>query len=221
MANRRGNNGNSGTLYLGRGREEAPKSPQMVTEAMKLKDTCSLEGSYDQPTHHIKKQRHYFANKSPSSQSYGFSSSHVWMWELDYKENWVLKNWCFWTMVLKKTLESLLDARRSNQSILKEINPVYSLEGLMLKLKLQYFGHLMRRADSFEKTLMLGKTEGRRRRGWQEDEMVGWHHRLNGHEFGWVDSGSLWWTGRPGMLQFMGSQRVRHDWATELNWTFK
>ena len=89
------------------------------------------------------------------------------MWELDYKESWALKNWCFWTVVLEKTLESPLDSRRSNQSILKEISPEYSLQGLMLKLKLQYFGHLMRRNDSSEKTLMLGKIEGRRRRGWQ------------------------------------------------------
>ena len=86
-------------------------------------------------------------------------------------------------MVLEKTLDSLLDARRSNQSILKEINPQYSLEGLILKLKLQYCGHLMRKADSFERTLMLGKTEGRRRRGTTEDDVVGWHHRFNGHEF--------------------------------------
>ena len=99
--------------------------------------------------------------------SHQFSSSHIWMWELDYKESWVLKNWCFWTVVLEKTLESPLDCRRSNQSILKKISPEYSLEGLMLKLKLQYFGHLMGRADSLEKTLMLGKIEGRRRRGWQ------------------------------------------------------
>ena len=89
------------------------------------------------------------------------------MWELDYKESWAPKNWCFWTVVLEKTLESPLDCRRSNQSILKEISPECSLEGLMLKLKLQYFGHLMWRVDSFEKTLMLGKIEGRRRRGWQ------------------------------------------------------
>ena len=90
------------------------------------------------------------------------------MWELDYKESWVPKNWCFWTVVLEKTLESLLwTARRSNQSILKEISPGCSLEGLMLKLKLQYFGHLMWRTDSFEKTLMLGKIEGRRRKWWQ------------------------------------------------------
>ena len=87
--------------------------------------------------------------------------------------------WCW-----KKTLESPLDCRRSNQSILKEISPEYSLEGLMLKLKLQYFGHLIQRADSLEKTLMIGKIEGRRRRWTTEDEMVGWHHRLNGHGFG-------------------------------------
>ena len=123
--------------------------------------------SYDQPRQHVKKQRQYFANKGSSSQSYDFSSSHVWMWELDYKESWALKNWCFRTMVLEKTLESLGIARRSNQYILKEISPEYSLEGLMLKLKLQYFGHLMQRTNSFEKTLMLGKIEARRRRGWQ------------------------------------------------------
>ena len=89
------------------------------------------------------------------------------MWELDYKESWVAKNWCFCTVVLEKTLESPLDARRSNQSILKEISPEYALEGLILKLKLQCFGHLMQKADSLEKTLMLGKIEGGRRRGWQ------------------------------------------------------
>jgi len=87
------------------------------------------------------------------------------MWELDYKESWTPKNWCFWTVVLEKTLEN--PARRSNQSILKEISPEYSLEGLMLKLKLQYFGHLMWRTDSFEKTLMLRKILGGRRRGQQ------------------------------------------------------
>ena len=116
---------------------------------------------------HIKKQRHYFANEGPSSQGCGFSSGHVWMWELDYKESWAPKNWCFWTVVLEKTLESPLDCKEIHQSILKEISPGCSLEGLMLKLKLQYFGHLMRRADSSEKTLMLGKIEGRRKRGRQ------------------------------------------------------
>ena len=123
--------------------------------------------SDDQPRQHIKKQRHYFAIKGPYSQSYGFSSSHVWMWELDYKESWAQKNLCFLTVVLEKTLRIPWTARRSNWSILKEISPGCSLEGLTLKLKLQYFGHLMERADSFEKTLMLGKIEGRGRRGWQ------------------------------------------------------
>ena len=110
------------------------------------------------------KSREITANKGPSSQSYGFSSSHVWMWELDCEEGWVPKNQCFWTVVLEKILESPLDNKEINQSILKEINTKYSLEGLMLKL--QYFGRLMQRTDSLEKTLMLGKTEGGRR-GWQ------------------------------------------------------
>ena len=89
------------------------------------------------------------------------------MWDLDYKESWAPKNWCFWTVLLEKTLQSPFHWRRSNPSSLKEISPEYLLEGLMLKLKLQYFGHLMWRTDSFEKTLMLGKVEGRRRSGWQ------------------------------------------------------
>ena len=119
--------------------------------------------SYNKPRQHLKKQRHLLANKGLYSQSCGFSSSHVWMWELDHKESWVAKNWCFWTVVLEKTLESPLYC--------KEIQPVHPkgdqswvLEGLMLRLKLQYFGHLMQRTDSLEKTLMLGKIEGRRRR---------------------------------------------------------
>ena len=110
----------------------------------------------------ILKSRHYFANKGLSSQGYGFSSSHVWMWKLDCKESWAWTNWCFCIVVLK-TLESPLDCKK--QSIPKGISPECSLEALMLKLKLQYFGHLMRRVDSLEKTLMLGKTEGERRRG--------------------------------------------------------
>ena len=135
----------------------------MVSAAKKLKAACSWKKSYDQPRQHIKKQRHYFANKGPSSQGYGFSSGHVWMWELDYKESIALKNWSFWTVVLQRLLRVLWTARRSNQSILKENSPEYSLEGLMLNPKLQYFGHLMGRTDSFEKALMLGRIEGRRR----------------------------------------------------------
>ena len=121
----------------------------------------------DKPRHRIEKQRHHFADKGPYSQSYSFSSSHVWMWELDHKEGWAVKNWCFWTVVLEKTLRRPLDCKE-----IKPVNPKGNqswifTEGLILKLKLQYFGHLMQRADSLEKTLMLGKMEGRRRRGQQ------------------------------------------------------
>ena len=123
--------------------------------------------SYDQVRQHIKKQRHYFANKGPSSESYGFSSSHVWMWELDYKESWAPKNWCFDLWCWRRLLRVPWTARRSNQSILKEMSPEYSLEGLMLKLKLQYFRHLIQRTESFEMTLRLGKIEGGSRRGQQ------------------------------------------------------
>ena len=119
--------------------------------------------SYDQPRQHIKKQRLYSANKGPSSQRYGFTSSLIWMWELDYKESWGPKNWSFELWCWRRLLWVPWTARRSNQSILKEISPECSFEGLMLKLKLQYFGHLIQRTNSLEKTLMLGKTEGRRR----------------------------------------------------------
>ena len=160
----------------------------------------------------IKKQRH-FANKDPSRQSYGFSSSHVWMWELDYKESWMLKYWYVELWSWRRLLRVPWTARRSNQSIRKEISPEYSLEERMLKLKLQYFGHLMWRTDSLEKTLMLGKIEGRSRRddrGWD-----GWMASLTQWTWVWVNTGSWWWTGRPGVLQSRGSQRVRHNWATE------
>ena len=104
----------------------ALKSLQMVTAAMKLKDMCSLEESYDQPRQHIKKQRHYFTKKGPSNQSNGFSSSHVWMWELDYKESWALKNWYFWTMVLEKTLESPLDFKEIQTIIPKDQSWIFT-----------------------------------------------------------------------------------------------
>ena len=154
--------GNSGWLFLW-----APKSLQMVIAAMKLKTLSPWKESYDQPRQHIKKQRHYFVKKGPCSQSYGFSSHHVWMWDLDYKESWVVKNWCFWTVVLEKTLENLVDC--------KEIQPVHPKGD-------QSWVFIGRTDDKDEtpilwlsdvkswliwKTLMLGKSEGRRRRGWQ------------------------------------------------------
>ena len=182
---------------------------------MKLKDAYSLKESYDQPRQHIQKQRHYFANKSPSSQGYGFSSGHVWIWELDCEESWASEYWCFWTVVLEKTLESPLDC--------KEIQPVYSKGDQSWA----FFG----RTDAEAETPILwprdakcwliwkdpdvGKDWGQEEKGMTEDEMAGWHHRLDGHEFEWtpgVDDGQ----GDLAMLQFMGSQRIKYDWL--LNW---
>ena len=116
---------------------------------------------YDKPRQCFKEQRHHFANKSPSGQSYGFSSSHVWMWKMYHKEGWVPKKWHFRTVVLEKTLASPLDSKEIKPVNPKGNQPEYSLEAL----KLQYLGHLIQRADSLEKTLMLGKIEGRRRKG--------------------------------------------------------
>jgi len=121
---------------------------------MKLKDPFPWKKNYEKPRQHIKKQRHFFTDNGLPVVMHGW-------WELDHKEDWVPKDWCFWNLVLEKTLESPLDRRVSNQSILKEINSKYSSEGLTLKL--QYFGYLMQRADSLEKTLMLGKIEARRK----------------------------------------------------------
>ena len=135
-------------------------------------------------------------------------------WSIKKAECWridAFELWCW-----RRLFRVLWTARRSNQSILKEISPEYSLEGLMLKL--QYFGHLMQRTDSFEKTLMLGKSEGRRERGRQR---MRWLMASPSWTWVWVNSGSWWWTGRPGVLQSMRSQKVGHDWVTELNWTEK
>ena len=178
----------------------APKSLQMVTAAMKLKDTYSWKKSYDQPRQHIKKQRHYFANKGPSSQSYGFSNSHVFMWELDYKESWVPKTWCFWTVVLEKTVESPWDC--------KEIQPVNSKgsqswifigswSSTTLATWLEKLTH-WKRPWCWER-LRAGR-EGDDR-GWD-----GWMVSLTQWTWVGVNSRSWWWTGRPGVLQFMGSQ---------------
>ena len=178
MANRQGNNENSDRLYFW----GLQKSLQMLTAAMKLKD-APWKKSCDQPRQHIKKQTHYSANKSPSSQSYGFSSSHVWVWELDRKESWAQKNWCFWTVMLEKTLESPLDS--------KEIKTV--------NLKGSQFWIITGRTDAEAESPVLwplhgknwligkdpdaGKHWGQEEKGMKEDEMVGWHHWLDGHEF--------------------------------------
>ena len=136
----------------------------------------------------------------------------VGLWGNQHRKIDAFELWCW-----RRLLRVPWTAGRSTQSILKEISPGCSLQGLMMKLKLQYFGHLMRRVDSLRKTLMLGQIGGRRRRG--DRGWDGWMASPTQWTWVWVNSGSWWWTGRPGMLRFMGSQRVQHDWVTELNWT--
>ena len=145
---------------------------------------ASWKKSYDKPRQHIKKQRHYFTNKSLSSQSYGFSSSHVWMWELDHTEGWALKNWCFWTVVLEKTLESPLDCKE-----IKPVHPGFQDQSWI------FIGRTNAEAEApilcppDVKSLLIrkdpdaGKDWRKEEKGMTEDEMVGWHHWLNGHEF--------------------------------------
>ena len=181
---------------------------------MKLKDT-PWKKSYDQPREHTKKQRHYFANKALSSQGYGFSSSHVWMWELDREKVWALKNWCFWTVVLEKALESPLDC--------KEIQPVHS-EG---NQPWDFFERNDAKAETpvlwlpHVKSCLTGKDwcwEGLGAGGEGDNRgSDGWMASLTQWTWVWVNSGSWWWTRRPGVLQFMGSQSRTQlgDW-TEL-----
>ena len=138
-----------------------------------------MKETYDKPRQHIKKQRHYFADKVPYSQRCSFSSSLVWMWELDNKESWTLKNWCFWALVVKMTLESPLNSKK-----FKPVNPKGNQSWIFITrtgAEALVLGHMMQRADSLEKTLILGKIEGCRR-GMTKAEMVGWHDQLNGQE---------------------------------------
>ena len=162
MANRWGISGNSVRLYFG---------------------GLPWKESYDQPRQHIKKQRHYFVNERPSSQGHGFSSGHVWMWELDCEESWALKNWCFWTVVLEETLESSLDWR--------EIQPVHPKEDQSWL----FIGRTDAEAEApvlwlpnvksrpIWKDPDAGKDWGQEEKGTTEDEMGGWHHQRNEHEF--------------------------------------
>ena len=173
--------------------------------------------SYDQPRQHIKKQRHYFANKGLSSQGYDFSSSHVWIWELDYKESWVPKNWCFWTVVLEKTLWESLGLQGDPTS------PFWRRSALEFLLREWCKAETPVLWPPHEKRWLIGKDwcwEGLRAGGEGDDRgWDGWMTSLTRWMWVWVNSGSWWWTGRPGVLRFMGSPRVGHDWATDLNWT--
>ena len=210
MANRCGNNGNSERLYF----FGLQNHCRWWLHPWNSKTLALWRKSYDQPRQRIKKQRHYFANKDPSSQGCGFSSSRVWMWKL---ESWAPKNRCFWTVVLEKTPESPLDC--------KEIQPVHP--------KGNQSWTFIGRTDAEAEALILwppnaknwligkdpdaGKDWRQEEKGMTEDE-IGWMASPTQRTWVWVSSRSWWWTGKPGMLQSMGSQRVGHDWATELNW---
>ena len=180
MANRQGNNGNRERLYFWGLQNHC----RWWLQPWNWKTLSPWKKSYDQPRQHIKEQRLYFANKGPSSQSFGFSSSHVWMRELDYKASWASKNWCFWTVVLEKRLESPFDCKE-----IKPVNPEGSQSWIFIG-----------RTDAEAEALILwppdvkswliwedpdaGKDRGQEQKGMTEDEMVGWHHRLNRHGFG-------------------------------------
>ena len=181
---------------------------------MKLKNT-PWKKSYVQPRQHIKKQRHYFANKGPSSKSYGFSSSHVWMWDLDHKESWAPKNGCFWTVVLGKTLESSLD--------FKEIQPV-NPKGNQSWI---FIGRTDAEAEALilwpldVKSRLIGKDPDAvkdwrlEEKGMTEDEMVGWHYRLDGHEFEWTPGVG---DGQGGLACYDSWGHKESDMTERLNW---
>ena len=210
MANRWGNNGKSERLYFGGLQNHC----RWWLQPWNQKTLTSWKKSYNQCKQHIKKQRHYFANKGPSSQSYGFSSSHMWIWEMDYKESWAPKNLCFWTAVLEKTLASPLNS--------KEIQPIHPKENKSWII--------IGRTDAEAETPILWPPDAKNwliggrplcwerlkvggegdDRGWD-----GWMASLTQWTWVWGNSRSWWWTGRPSVLQSMGSQRIGHNW---LNW---
>ena len=179
MENRWGNSGNSERLYFG----GLQNCCRWWLNPWNWKILAPWKKSYDQARQHIENQRHFFANKGPSRQSYGFSSSHVWMWELDYKECWVLKNWCFWNVVLEKTLYSPLDSKEI-QPIDPKGNQSWTFIG---KTDAEAEIPILWPPDV--KNLLIGKNPDAMKdwrqdeKGMTKDEMVGWHHQLNGHEF--------------------------------------
>ena len=170
--------------------------------------------SYDQPRQHVKKQRHYFVHKGPSSQGYGFSSGHVWMWELNNKESYALKNWCVWTVMLEKTLESPLDC--------EEIQPVHPKGDQSCvftgRTDVEAETPILWPTDAKSwviwKDPVPGKDWGQEEKGMTEDEMVGWHHQLSGHGFGWTPGVG----DRQGGLMCCGSWGPK-SWTRLSNWT--
>ena len=175
-----------------------------------IKTLAPWKKSCDQHRQHIKKQRCYFVDKDLSRESYGFFSSRVWIWELDCKESWVLKNWCFWTVVLEKTLESPLDCKEIQPVHIQEISPEYSLEGIFIEAETPILGPLDVKNWLIGKHSDVGKDWRWEEKGMTEDKLVGWHHWLEGHDFvqapGVGDGREVWCAACN-----MGSQRVKQD----------
>ena len=213
MGNRWGNSGNGDRLYFWGSRITADGD---YSHEIKRR---LLLGRQVMTNLDIKKQRHYFADKGPSSQSYGFSSSHVWTWELDYKESWALKNWCFWTVVLEKTLESPLDC--------KEIQPVHSrgdqswvffgtesMSDFKAETPILWPPHV--KSWLIGKDSDAGRDWGQEEKGTTEESMAGWHHRLDGHEFEWTP-----WVGdgQEGLACCTSWGHKEWDMTERLHWT--
>ena len=177
---------------------------------------ASWKKSYDQPRQHVKRQRHFFANKGSSSQGYGVSSGHVWMWELYYEESWVLKNWCFWTVVLEKTLESPLDYKEIQSVHPKGYQPwVFSgRNDAKAETPVLWPPHV--KSWLIGKDSDVGRDWGQEEKGTIEDEMAGWHHRLDGREFEWTLGVG---DGQGGLVYFDSWGRKESDTTERLNWT--
>ena len=213
MTNRWENNGNSERLPFGGLQNHC----RWCLHPYNWKTLTPWKKSYYQPRQHIKKQRHYFANKGPFSQGYSFSSSHVWLWELGYKEIWAPKNCCFWTVVMEKTPESLLDCKET-QTVHPKENQFWIFIGrINVEAEAPIFWPPDEKNWHTGKDPDAGKHWGREDKGSTEDEMDGWHHWLNGHEFGWtlgVGDGREAWHG---VVHVVAESRTWvRDW-TELN----
>ena len=211
MANRWGNSRNSGRFYFSGLQNDCRWWPQ----PWKKKTLAPWKKSYDQPRQHIKKQRYYFANKGLSSQGYGFSSSHMWMWELDYKESWVLKNWCFWTVVLENTLESPLDCKET-QPVHPKGNQSWIVIG---RIDAEVETPILWPPDT--KNWLIGKDPDggkdwrQEEKGISEGEIVGWSPSQ--WTWAWVNSRSGY--GQGGLVFYSPWGRKKSDTTEGLNWT--
>ena len=211
MENRWRNSGNSVRLYFLR----LQNLCRWWLQSWNKKTLTPWKKSYDQTRQHIKKQRHYFAKKGSSSQGYGFSSSHVCMWELDYKESWALKNWCFWTVVLEKTLESPLDCKEIQLVHPKGDQSWVFIGRTDVKAETPILWPPHVKSWLIWKDPDARKDWGQEEKGTTEDEMVGWHHWLNGHEFEWTPGVG---DGQGGLACYSPWGRKESDTTERLHW---